>query len=87
MALLPWRCSFWRTVEATSASELPNNQGAVKRLYCGENLDVLRRSIDNESADLVFLTPPLNSNTGFNVLSAEWDSTWAASQTRAFEDT
>ena len=56
-------------------------------LYYGDNLDVLRRHVADESADLVYLDPPFNSNATYNVLFAEQDGTQAASQISAFEDT
>jgi DNA modification methylase len=56
-------------------------------LYYGDNLDVLRRHVDDESVDLVYLDPPFNSNANYNVLFAEHDGTQAASQIKAFEDT
>jgi site-specific DNA-methyltransferase (adenine-specific) len=56
-------------------------------LYYGDNLDVLRRHIDDESVDLVYLDPPFNSARNFNVLFAEHDGTKAAAQIKAFEDT
>lgn len=59
----------------------------MNRLYYGDNLDVLRRHIENESVDLVYLDPPFNSNASYNVLFAERDGTQAASQIKAFEDT
>lgn len=59
----------------------------MNRLYYGDNLDVLRRHIDDESVDLVYLDPPFNSNASYNVLFAEKDGTQAASQIKAFEDT
>jgi site-specific DNA-methyltransferase (adenine-specific) len=31
-------------------------------LYYGDNLDILRRYIPDESVDLVYLDPPFNSN-------------------------
>jgi site-specific DNA-methyltransferase (adenine-specific) len=37
-------------------------------LYCGNNLDVLRRHIKDESVDLIYLDPPFNSNATYNVL-------------------
>ncbi|MGH9201894.1 MAG: DNA methyltransferase, partial [Vicinamibacterales bacterium] len=51
------------------------------------HLDVLRRHIDDETVDLVYLDPPFNSNATYNVLFAEHDGTKAASQIKAFEDT
>lgn len=59
----------------------------MNRLYYGDNLDVLRRHIDSESIDLVYLDPPFNSAQDYNVLFAEHDGTRAASQIKAFEDT
>lgn len=59
----------------------------MNRLYYGDNLDVLRRHIADESVDLIYLDPPFNSNASYNVLFAEHDGTRAASQIKAFEDT
>ncbi len=56
-------------------------------LYYGDNLDVLRRHIKDESVDLVYLDPPFNSNATYNVLFAEQNGTQAAAQIKAFEDT
>jgi site-specific DNA-methyltransferase (adenine-specific) len=55
-------------------------------LYYGDNLDVMRRHVADESIDLVYLDPPFNSNADYNVLFAE-RGTKAAAQIRAFEDT
>ena len=59
----------------------------MNQLFCGDNLDVLRRHVDSESVDLVYLDPPFNSNASYNVLFAEHDGTRAAAQIKAFEDT
>lgn len=56
-------------------------------LYYGDNLDVLRRYIKDETVDLVYLDPPFKSNQDYNVLFAEKDGTRSASQFKAFEDT
>ncbi len=40
-------------------------------LYYGDNLDILRRYIKDESVDLVYLDPPFNSNADYNVLFSE----------------
>ena len=56
-------------------------------LYYGDNLDILRRYIADESVDLIYLDPPFNSSRDYNVLFAEQDGTRAAAQIRAFEDT
>lgn len=56
-------------------------------LFYGDNLDVLRQYIKDETVDLVYLDPPFNSNANYNVLFAEQDGSRAASQIKAFEDT
>lgn len=56
-------------------------------LYYGDNLDILRRYIKDETVDLVYLDPPFNSNANYNVLFAEKNGSKAASQIRAFSDT
>src|ERR1035438_3004268 len=40
----------------------------MNRLYYGDNLTVLRGTIDDESVDLVYLDPPFNSQATYNVL-------------------
>ncbi len=56
-------------------------------LFYGDNLDVLRRHIKDESVDLVYLDPPFNSNASYNVLFAAKDGHQSAAQIQAFEDT
>jgi len=56
-------------------------------LYYGDNLDILKRYISDESIDLVYLDPPFKSNQNYNVLFKEKNGSQAASQIRAFEDT
>ena len=58
----------------------------MNTLYYGDNLDVLREHIKDESVDLVYLDPPFNSSRGYNVLFQEHDAESEA-QIRAFEDT
>src|SRR5262245_1942857 len=56
-------------------------------LYYGDNLEVLRDHIDDESVDLVYLDPPFNSNVQYNVIFARPDGTEAEAQAGAFHDT
>jgi len=56
-------------------------------LFYGDNLDVMRRYIADETVDLVYLDPPFNSNADYNVLFAEHSGDRAAAQIKAFEDT
>jgi DNA modification methylase len=56
-------------------------------LYYGDNLDILRRYLKDETVDLVYLDPPFNSAQNYNAFFHEKDGTDAASQIHAFEDT
>ncbi len=58
----------------------------INVLYYGDNLDVLRRHVADESVDLVYLDPPFKSNANYNVLFSEHGERVAA-QIQAFEDT
>lgn len=55
-------------------------------LYYGDNLDILRQYIPDESIDLIYLDPPFNSNRSYNVLFKE-GKVDSAAQIHAFEDT
>jgi DNA modification methylase len=59
----------------------------VNVLYYGDNLDILRRYIKDETIDLVYLDPPFKSNQDYNVLFAEQNGSRSAAQIKAFEDT
>lgn len=62
--------------------ETPENM-----LYYGDNLDILRRYIKDETVDLVYLDPPFKSQQDYNVLFAERNGSDSAAQIRVFEDT
>lgn len=55
-------------------------------LYYGDNLDILRRYVADETVDLVYLDPPFNSKATYNVLFQEKDGSAAAAQIEAFDD-
>lgn len=57
------------------------------KLYFGDNLDILRKYIPDESADLIYLDPPFNSNATYNVLFQEKNGEKSAAQITAFDDT
>lgn len=57
------------------------------KLYCGDNLDVLRHCFADDSIDLVYLDPPFKSDQNYNLLFQEKDGSKSASQILAFEDT
>ncbi|MEN6529569.1 MAG: DNA methyltransferase [Anaerolineaceae bacterium] len=56
-------------------------------LYYGDNLDILRRYVGDETVDLIYLDPPFNSKATYNMLFEEHDGSKAAAQFQAFEDT
>ena len=56
-------------------------------LYYGDNLDVLRQHVPDESVDLVYLDPPFNSNASYNVLFKERSGEESPAQIKAFTDT
>ena len=43
----------------------------VNQLYYGDNLDILRTYIDDESVDLVYIDPPFNSKKAYNAFFDE----------------
>ena len=59
----------------------------LNRLYFGDNLNILRDHIADESVDLIYLDPPFNSNATYNVLFREREGDESAAQIAAFEDT
>ena len=62
------------------------DQPDKNKLYYGDNLQVLRDYIADESVDLIYLDPPFNSRQDYNVLFAEKDGSRSASQITAFKD-
>jgi len=65
----------------TASSDMTN------KLYYGDNLDILRRYIPDESVDLVYLDPPFNSNRDYNVIFKDESGNNTDAQLVAFEDT
>ena len=55
-------------------------------LYYGDNLDILRRYIPDESVDLVYLDPPFNSNRTYSAIFADESGRKSDAQIHAFED-
>ncbi|MHB8958353.1 MAG: site-specific DNA-methyltransferase [Candidatus Limnocylindrales bacterium] len=56
-------------------------------LYYGDNLDILRRYVPDESVDLIYLDPPFNSNRDYNVIFKDESGRKSDAQLLAFEDT
>jgi len=64
-----------------------NESARVNKLYYGDNLTVLRGSVDDESVDLIYLDPPFNSQATYNVLFKSTAGEKSRAQIEAFEDT
>ena len=56
-------------------------------LYFGDNLDILREHIKDESVDLIYLDPPFNSKRDYNLLFKNQKGEMNDAQITAFEDT
>jgi len=56
-------------------------------LYFGDNLNILKDYIPDNSIDLIYLDPPFNSNRAYNVIFQDKTGKKAAAQIQAFEDT
>lgn len=56
-------------------------------LYYGDNLEIMRNHVKDESITLIYLDPPFNSQASYNILFAEKNGTASAAQIEAFEDT
>ncbi len=56
-------------------------------LFYGDNLEILRAYIPDESVDLIYLDPPFNSNRSYNVIFKETSGVESEAQIEAFEDT
>jgi site-specific DNA-methyltransferase (adenine-specific) len=61
--------------------------GVPNHLYYGDNLQVLRDDIADESVDLIYLDPPFNSQANYNVLFRAPTGEQSQAQIEAFEDT
>jgi DNA modification methylase len=56
-------------------------------LYYGDNLEILRKYIPDESIDLIYLDPPFNSQADYNILYREKSGELSHAQVQAFADT
>jgi site-specific DNA-methyltransferase (adenine-specific) len=59
----------------------------LNRLFYGDNLDILWEHIRDDSADLIYLDPPFNSQANYNVLYREPSGQQSEAQVEAFVDT
>lgn len=56
------------------------------KLYYGDNLDIMENYIPDDTIDLVYLDPPFNSKTTYNILFSEKNGSVPVAQIKAFED-
>jgi len=63
------------------------SQAAIKRLYFGDNLQVLRAHVADESIHLIYLDPPFNSKRDYNLLFKTPKGQQSDASITAFEDT
>ena len=59
----------------------------MNKLFYGDNLNILREHVADESVDLVYLDPPFNSNANYNILFKERSGDESSAQIQAFGDT
>jgi len=59
----------------------------IKKLFYGDNLDILRNHIQDEIIDLIYLDPPFNSQANYNVLFKSPKGEKSPAQITTFEDT
>jgi site-specific DNA-methyltransferase (adenine-specific) len=59
---------------------------SVNKLYFGDNLDILREHIADESVDLIYIDPPFNSKRDYSVLFKTPKGHESDAQGTAFED-
>lgn len=69
------------------AKHIKVGETAPNHLFYGDNLQVLRDSIADESVDLVYLDPPFNSQANYNILFKAPTGEQSKAQIEAFEDT
>jgi len=58
----------------TPASSKPSSLIDTRVIYCGDNLDQLKKFPDG-CVDLIYIDPPFNSNRNYEVF---WGSSWLA---------
>jgi site-specific DNA-methyltransferase (adenine-specific) len=59
----------------------------TNHLYFGDNLEVMKEFLKDESIDLIYLDPPFNSKKDYNVLFKDENEKKSTAQIKAFSDT
>jgi adenine specific DNA methylase Mod len=65
---------------------VPPAVASVNKLYFGDNLDILREYVPDQSIDLIYLDPPFNSQAHYNVLFQSPKTDAESAQVQAFRD-
>ena len=63
------------------------NGSSTNKLYYGDNLDILRRKIKDETVDLCYIDPPFNSKRNYNQIYNQVGGEEDRAQAQAFTDT
>ncbi|MCA8834710.1 MAG: restriction endonuclease [Proteobacteria bacterium] len=71
----------------TPAKKSTEKTNWINKLYYGDNLDILRDYIADESVDLIYLDPPFNSKATYNVMYKSSGGGESPAQIEAFDDT
>jgi DNA modification methylase len=58
----------------------------ANRVYTGDNLDILRHQLRDESVDLIYLDPPFNSRKDYHLIFGDREGDGGAARVPAFED-
>lgn len=74
-----------RTIVSMAQPKGPNFSKNL--LFYGDNLDLMKKWIKDETIDLIYLDPPFNSNRTYNVLFKQKSGTDSNAQIQAFDDT
>jgi adenine specific DNA methylase Mod len=83
-----FRLTRQSTERGIDAAKFPaHNRSRMNQLYYGDNLQVLREHIADESVDLIYLDPPFNSKRDYNLLFKAPSGHDSEAQIEAFEDT
>ena len=58
---------------------------SANALYCGDNLDVLRVHVEDQTIDLIYLDPPFNSGASYEKFEDTW--AWDAASASCYRET
>jgi site-specific DNA-methyltransferase (adenine-specific) len=58
----------------------------MRTLFYGDNLEIMRKYLKDETVDLIYLDPPFNSKADYNLLFKEESGERSVSQIKAFTD-